>query len=91
MIVEMSFAGVYTKHMGDLSKRNPHNKLHNMFTMCFIEGGGFMTLGGIDETVLTEPLCYVPFSSLDKYFRVNMKSVMVGEERGYLDISKWNQ
>lgn len=89
--LDLSFIGMYKKHIDDLSKRNPHNTLHYQFAFCFIEGGGFMTLGGIDESVLLKPLCYTPFSSLDRYYRVNMNTVKVGDQRGYLDMTKWNQ
>ena len=87
----MSFIGRFEKTFETLKKRNPANHLFHKFGFCFIEGGGFMTIGGIDDTVIEEPYCFTPFSSLDRYYRVNMKTVTIGKQRGYLDIRKWNQ
>ena len=87
----MSFIGRFESNFEKLKKRNPANHLSHKFGFCFIEGGGFMTIGGIDDTVIEEPYCFTPFSSLDRYYRVNMKTVTIGKQRGYLDIKKWNQ
>lgn len=50
-----------------------------------------MTLGGFDSTTLMEPICWTPFSSLEKYFRVSVTSVYFGSQRAYLSIEKWNK
>ena len=68
-----------------------HHFTYNMFSFCFIEGGGFMTLGGIDESSNTSPLCYTRFSSLDKYYRVQVNNVQFGSERAYLQLNNWNK
>ena len=49
-----------------------------------------MTLGGIDNSTLQFPLCYTPFSSLDRYYRVNVESVYFDQERAYLKLERWN-
>ena len=49
-----------------------------------------MTIGGVDPSVFETPMCYTPFSSTNTYFRVNMQSVKVGQQRGYFDIQRWN-
>ena len=87
----MSYIGHFAKDLPRLQKENPQNSIHNMFSFCFIEGGGFMTLGGIDNSTHTSPICYTRFSSLEKYYRVQVVNVMFGEERAYLQLFNWNK
>lgn len=61
-----------------------------MFGFCFIEGGGFMTLGGMDRSTLLEPMCWTPFSSTHRYFRIFTSGVFVGSQRAFQNLEKWN-
>ena len=87
----MSYIGHFSRDIPRLQQENPSSSIHNMFSFCFIEDGGFMTLGGIDESSNTSPLCYTRFSSLDKYYRVQVNNVQFGSERAYLQLNNWNK
>ena len=69
---------------------NKHNTIHDMFSLCFADDGGFMTLGGFDASTHRGSLCYTPFSSLSLYYRIAVSSVFFGTERAYLNANKWN-
>ncbi|KNB42064.1 aspartic proteinase-like protein 2 [Blastocystis sp. subtype 4] len=87
---EMSYIGHFEQDLPRLRRENPANSISDMFGLCVIEGGGFMTLGGIDKSTLQSPLCYTPFSSLDRYYRVNVESVYFDQERAHLKLERWN-
>ena len=87
---EMSFIGSFRKHIETLRAANPESRIDAMFGFCFIEGGGFMTLGGMDATAPLRPLCWTAFSSMDRYFRVYTTGVFFGAQRAFQDLGKWN-
>ncbi len=86
----MSYIGHFEQDLPRLRKENPNNSISDMFSLCVVEGGGFMTLGGIDNSTHQAPLCYTPFSSLDRYYRVNVEAVFFDQERAYLKLERWN-
>ena len=86
----MSYIGHFEQDLPRLRRENPANSISDMFGLCVIEGGGFMTLGGIDKSTLQSPLCYTPFSSLDRDYRVNVESVYFDQERAHLKLERWN-
>lgn len=88
----MSFIGSFQKRVralrasGQAGPRGPREA----FGFCFVAGGGFMTLGGADLAALRRPLCWTPFASTQRYFRVAASGVFLGARRAFLDLAKWN-
>lgn len=87
---EMSYIGHFQSDLPRLRSVNKHNTIHDMFSLCFADDGGFMTLGGFDSSTHRGPLCYTPFSSLSLYYRIAVSSVFFDTERAYLNANKWN-
>lgn len=86
----MSFIGSFQKHIHALRAANPQSTIREMFGFCFIEGGGFMTLGGMDAAAPLRPLCWTHFSSMERYFRVFTAGIFIGSQRAFRDLGKWN-
>lgn len=86
----MSYIGHFQSDLPRLRSVNKHNTIREVFSLCFADDGGFMTLGGFDQSTHRGPLCYTPFSSLSLYYRVAVTSVFFGTERAYLNADKWN-
>ncbi|CBK21529.2 uncharacterized protein [Blastocystis hominis] len=78
------------EHIHALRAANPQSAIREMFGFCFIEGGGFMTLGGMDAAAPLRPLCWTHFSSMERYFRVFTAGIFIGSQRAFRDLGKWN-
>lgn len=88
--IEMSFIGRFQNQFESLQKVNPENSLQEAFSFCFVEGGGYMILGGYDSENDITKMCFTPFSSLNRYYRIAFSSVYFGAQRAFLKIDRWN-
>ena len=86
----MSYIGRFQKQLQSLQEANPENSIREAFSFCFVEGGGYMILGGYDSENDISSMCFTPFSSLNRYYRVAFSTVFFDEQRGYYQIDKWN-
>lgn len=88
--LEMSYIGRFQKQLKALQDANPENTIQEAFSFCFVEGGGYMILGGYDSDNDISPMCFTPFSSLNRYYRVAFSTVFFDDQRAYYQINKWN-
>ncbi|KAK8821570.1 hypothetical protein WA556_002019, partial [Blastocystis sp. ATCC 50177/Nand II] len=87
---EMSYIGRFQSQLKTLREANPKNSIQEAFSFCFVEGGGYMILGGYDSENNLSPMCFTPFSSLNRYYRVAFSAVSFDAQRAYYLIDKWN-
>ena len=86
----MSYIGRFQSQLKTLREANPENSIQEAFSFCFVEGGGYMILGGYDSENNLSPMCFTPFSSLNRYYRVAFSAVSFDAQRAYYLIDKWN-
>ncbi|GMF23542.1 unnamed protein product [Phytophthora fragariaefolia] len=58
-----------------------------IFSQCLAEGGGMLTIGGVDLARHTEPVRYTPLRDTGyQYWTVTLQSVSVGAENNTLEV-----
>jgi len=61
--------------------RTQHKSNNQAFSLCFMKGGGIMTIGGADPVMQDEPMVLVPLSKTTGWFTVHLEYVSVGGKK----------
>jgi hypothetical protein len=52
---------------------------HKIFSLCFSQNGGFISIGGVNNTQHTSHVKYLPFDE-DKFYMVDLHDIMIADE-----------
>ncbi|RLN50603.1 hypothetical protein BBJ29_002639 [Phytophthora kernoviae] len=79
----------FSRHRDSIFEQFYRNKVTHtrIFAQCLAEGGGLLTLGGVDVARHTEPVRYTPLRNTGyQYWTVHLESVSVGDATNTLEV-----
>lgn len=85
-IMGLSSNALTLVHQMNSNKRIPNKE----FALCYMKGGGIMTIGGVDPAIHRESMQYVPLTKSSGWFTVHLVAIKIGDQVLDVKASVWN-